>query len=114
MIINVIIHCAYYPSSHLLRAKQRKSGFFLRKCFSSRASRMTEFSREARDLYKPYKFLRRENTASLPSFTDFFSPSLQDVCLTTPASLTDEKNTGLFCTLVKGLLLSLEISASFR
>ena len=57
---------------------------------------MTEFWREARELYKPYKFLRREKTASLPSFTDFFSPSLQDVCLTIPASLTDEKNSGSF------------------
>ena len=63
---------------------------------------MTEFSREARDLYKPYKFLRREKTAPLPGFTDFYSLSLQDVCLTTPASLTDEKNTGCFCSLVKG------------
>ena len=57
---------------------------------------MTEFSREARDLYKPYKFLRREKTTSLPSFTDFFSPSLQDVCLTTPASLIAENHTGCF------------------
>ena len=49
MIVYVIIHCAYCPSSHLLRAKLRKSRFFLQKCFSSRASRMTEFSREARE-----------------------------------------------------------------
>ena len=77
-------------SLHLLRTKLRKSRFFVQKCFSSRASRMTEFSREARDFYKPYKLVRREkNRVSL--FT------LAPGCLFDHSCFVDRrKNTGCF------------------